>query len=246
MSREREGPIARQIPEAARRALRVVGGNVDALCEAATLAFADDMPVACRRDCTACCRLVVTCSMAEAMAIHVALDEAGRAEWFQRSGQHLCRAQVEAMGQPGTTTLTWQRRSISCVLLTTDGDCSVYEDRPRTCRMYLALGDTAPAACSVPGADVASPDFRVQNKGVVAACADISDELGLPQFMLPLPLALLWAHEFRTRGPAAWRRTAEAEFGTSDPLQLTMHWAGLETGGIRTTTACSASGARGR
>jgi len=104
--------------------------------------------VKCKRGCSACCRLHVTISEAEAKLIRIAADEI---KWPIDADRLKVQAQAASVEQ-------WRDLppdARACVFLTKAGECAIYEYRPGACRKYLVITD--PADCD----SVAKPGHRV-------------------------------------------------------------------------------------
>ena len=96
-------------------------GRVDDLTHLIAERRAGDL--ACGRGCTACCRVQLTLSPVEAMAVRVALaglSRATRERIRARAGSLAREEQLE--------------RHTPCVMLEEDGGCAIYASRPLVCR----------------------------------------------------------------------------------------------------------------
>lgn len=97
--------------------------------------------VYCARGCSACCTLMVNCTLTEAQLIAPGLDEeqAGRVRAYalrlaQLAGE--CGSDLKGF-------LQRQRREMgACPLLDREGSCSVYDLRPLSCRALLATRES--------------------------------------------------------------------------------------------------------
>ncbi|MDE1948749.1 MAG: YkgJ family cysteine cluster protein [Burkholderiales bacterium] len=143
-------PLARSLADAV----------VRQTCDAAAAA---GEPVSCRAGCGACCSHLVAVSEIEARRIGEVVDglaEPRRSEVlarFERARERLAEAGLlDELERPQDWTgeryhrLTgaYFRLSLPCPFLE-QGSCSIYEERPLTCREYHVVSD--PAHCALPG-----------------------------------------------------------------------------------------------
>jgi len=125
-------------------------------------AASEGLPVTCRRGCSACCRQIVPVSVTEAINLINVIDEMPperKAIIMERFRD--AKAKIEAAGlltpfKPGKLTNMDVQRDVAlryfylglpCPFLENDA-CSIYEDRPLSCREYLAV--SPPPNCSDP------------------------------------------------------------------------------------------------
>lgn len=108
----------------------------------------------CHKGCSACCELLVLVSRTEADLI------------IERQREHITRALPELIAQAreihellltlrashdekqilGSLTDEWWKRRRPCALLASDGSCTVYRNRPFSCRQYAVRNE--PAVCA--------------------------------------------------------------------------------------------------
>lgn len=118
--------------------LRVLQGELDrAMMVAAAPAGGFGIPVTCVRGCNACCSQQVLATKPEAHAILEAVAEQGGQAVQQLARR--CREQLAALGASADDRHAWWAGRTACVLLTPEGLCSVYRERPATCRTYLVV-----------------------------------------------------------------------------------------------------------
>jgi len=204
--------------------------------------------VSCTKGCTHCCYLLVTAMFVEAVSIIRHLRDQGRLDEFLRvEGPRLAQL-AEVMEHPDTNTLSYVQRHERCPMLAPNGTCTVYEQRPLTCRCYSVISD--PRDCAVPGGDVLVPDRRqLRGEGLEALLHLSSPQV--PPTMLPLPVGLQWGAILVLQGEGALRALLRGHPGNpyEDPDRATLYWARLETMDgktydIRTTEDGEAIGCR--
>jgi len=104
-------------------------------------------PLTCQAHCSSCCSEPLTVSRVEARHIWDRLPEETRQTLVPR-----IQAWMVAMETSGLVTfqsnnldaVQYRRLNLVCPLLSADGLCSVYADRPTSCRLHMAVG---PRAC---------------------------------------------------------------------------------------------------
>lgn len=129
-------------------------------------AFAE---VTCRAGCAGCCHQSVQVSLDE-VELLAQLVESGRVE----IDRDLLKRQAEFVGDE---TEWWKLPASEkrCVFLNGQNKCSVYEDRPITCRKYFVTTD--PAICSTPTAEVGVMNLiHVEIFGTAAADIDQNEK----------------------------------------------------------------------
>jgi Fe-S-cluster containining protein len=97
----------------------------------------------CHKGCSGCCHCEV----------EVTTDEAELLAELLRAGLEIDRARLARQATRPRKSLAWVvplSRESRCVMLGTDGDCRVYEDRPSICRKHLVVN--SPDACVTLGA----------------------------------------------------------------------------------------------
>ena len=124
--------------------------------------------VSCRVGCHACCRHVVSISTAEARRIAELVDAQPpeRADQLRRRfetvRQHMQQAAPRPEAKAGARAeiafaLAWFRQHLDCPFLE-DGACSIYADRPISCREYLVT--SSPEGCETLDPEVVQPLTR--------------------------------------------------------------------------------------
>lgn len=185
---------------------------------------AEGNAIRCVRGCDACCRLMVTCSIPEALVMVHRMRLDGTLRAFIRAAPW--SAVEEDLHRDGMTTLEWMTLEHPCVHLDTDAhECRVYEARPAACRGWAVVSD--PALCAIPDSPVASPDRRPERDEVLLAAMALADDLQIPNVMLPLALAMKWACIIQADGTPALRRAIEGTAFANDHA-ITFYWAGME------------------
>jgi Fe-S-cluster containining protein len=175
-------------------------------------------PVACREGCAACCRQLVPISPAEAFLLADLVDAlpearreivqarfASRRERVERSwiGYALRHHLAEEGPRATELALAYHKLQLECPFLE-DERCSIYEDRPATCREYAVV--TRKENCRFPSRTV------IRRVPVTLAFSEAlgrisAARLGLAEERLPLLDALAWAEAH----PSERRRTFPAE-----------------------------------
>lgn len=100
--------------------------------------------IKCTKRCFGCCKQAVTCSEDEALLLYNVLREDNikiDREKMRRQSPHTMK-----------TWLSQSESDLSCIFLSSHGNCKVYEYRPFVCRSFLSLSD--PRNCD-PGNGVA-------------------------------------------------------------------------------------------
>lgn len=214
-----------------RHHLRVLYSMIDTVQNEAHRQLAKHgQPVSCGEGCDSCCHLFVTVMFPEAIAIVERLRDEGRLDDFVRDQWTRLVELSERATQPGLTTNQWLEEWHACPLLV-DKRCSVYEDRPTSCRFHEAVSE--PALCAVPGSTVKSPDYMRFKQQTMTAIDDIASEAGLPMYMGPLPTMLLWSIILVRDGLDALR--AHTKGHPADPFEkgfgALVFWSAVEAGG---------------
>jgi hypothetical protein len=113
------------------------------MIEAEMAKLPPELPITCARGCAACCHLEVQISASEGQLL------AGRV----RAGHVIDRARLREQASRPDRSEAWMAgvvRANRCVFLDEEDACSVYEERPATCRKHLV---TTPAVlCADPNA----------------------------------------------------------------------------------------------
>ena len=145
----------------------------------------------CKRGCTACCRILTSISVAEAVAV---------AEWLLdndprwRDRLPALRRAALADDAEGLTNASRARDGTPCGLLDASGDCAAYPARPAACRFHLSF---SPAEwCDAeknPGHRIQSPDLTPAETAVWTVAARVSEALGSQRWM-QAPVSLLVLH----------------------------------------------------
>lgn len=169
--------------------------------------------VSCKMGCGACCRHLVPISQLEAQHLRDLVDampESRRTELlrrFQEAREKLDRAGLlDRLRHPERDTeqvcktdqvvtqvcealyADYFRLRIACPFLEEES-CSIYEDRPVTCRQYLV---TSPAEnCAQPSAEIHSVELPLRP---LEGLLRFGGSPGAPPAWVPLILALEWAH----------------------------------------------------
>ena len=161
--------------------------------------------ISCRKGCGACCCNLVAISEVEARRIAEVVDEMPEPrQSLIRQRFDLARQRLESAGllpilersaewtdaEYGNLVATYFRERLSCPFLEA-GSCSIYEDRPITCREYLVV--SPPAYCAeddskgVVQVRMLLPVFNAVAQWQTAAPAHLMERV------VPLILAPAWA-----------------------------------------------------
>jgi len=104
-------------------------------------------PVTCRAGCSSCCSEPLTVSKLEAQHIWDRLPEETRQAMVPKIQAWVVAMEtsgLQAFHSDGLDAVQYRRLNLVCPLLSADGLCSVYADRPTSCRLHMAVG---PRAC---------------------------------------------------------------------------------------------------
>lgn len=137
---------------------------------------ADPVPVSCKKGCGACCNMSVSVNLIEAELLvkyakehNIPIDEA------------YLKRQLEVMPE----ALPFHSAVSSCIFLTKDKTCGIYDARPFACRKYLVV--TPAEKCNIPK----YPNFQVRDiifprvEEVVSAVDTAAERIGsMPEMLL--------------------------------------------------------------
>ncbi len=224
-------------PVAAEEVLPAVRRIHDALVEGAKrLAARDGKAVSCQRGCAACCRQVAAVADVEARALAnlvAALPEPRRGIVEARFVDALARMEAADLARPlmeagesgdaGPAShrlgVAYHRLAIACPFLE-DEACSIYADRPLSCRQYMVV--SPPVHCQT----LESPEVHALTvHGMAGALQELTAaEPGARRRWIALPAILDWARanpvtSERKPGPAwiAKLLAAAAKTGPTPP-----------------------------
>lgn len=175
LERARTAPAAIQQHEIAAlhlEGVRALDASTEELLRSAPAGAAITAKIACRKGCTFCCHSQVEVSIVEAIAIAHAI--AGSPDLS--AGVRTAAPKVR-----GLSALARMQAHIPCPLLR-DGACSVYTDRPRSCRALTSYDVSAcedeferPAAERAPRPTFTWPRYvaTALTSGVAMACSEL-------------------------------------------------------------------------
>jgi hypothetical protein len=157
-------------------------------------------PVSCSKGCHHCCYLMATTSLPEAMLI---------ARWLavQKPFSYFLWVTKLLLAAREVSTVTddaeWFDRQRPCVFLK-DTLCEIYPVRPGCCRWHLVT--SPPFDCSIEAGNgsrtLVYDTKELEQKAVrLAVAAHDENPVFGPIGMGPIPLAVLYALRFMTRGP---------------------------------------------
>lgn len=141
----------------------------------------NNVKVQCRTGCNHCCNLVVSTSLPEAMHMVVAI---GEARMLAMIPAWIVDAKFLARATEQEVQNYWR----PCSMLSTEGLCSIYDQRPFSCRSHVSFSD--PEQCSEPHLE------HARLAGAHMLCAHYTLQLGnigLPNAMAPMSYSLLAA-----------------------------------------------------
>jgi Fe-S-cluster containining protein len=143
-------------------------------------AFLQGKTVSCKAGCAACCKILVHCSLAEAMDIveqHFGQVRELRPRLQELSSRLMSNADMTAYY--GTR----------CVFLDGNDRCSIYEHRPMVCRTHYAESPAEDCAAG-PRGKVKLHDTRTIMAEATVRAMEASTQ---PHCLLPIPMAILVA-----------------------------------------------------
>lgn len=162
----------------------------------------------CVKGCNACCRQLVEVSISEALLIaerYTSLLLSKRAELktqaaaaeallrAERLGGEVAAADLDAMKDALTRMAdVWWREKRTCVLLTPEGLCGIYEHRPLVCRSYHVTSDPEDCARDETHDVTVVKYHEAEQMARLLLMQDERQTLGAAMFA-PLPLALWMA-----------------------------------------------------
>ncbi len=170
-------------------------------CDPVAERAAKEMHATCTKGCAACCRLLVTAPLAEAVTIAVHLFQ--RPDWqtFIPALIAKLEAQLDEYHPARLTAAAHFEKQLPCVFLGEDNLCQIYSVRPTVCRTHYAV--SPPANCSHGAADstVRSIDLRrlrVLAFEVEAHVQGKGRELAAPLPVMMFGVLMMLANEART------------------------------------------------
>ncbi len=175
LERARSAPAAVQRQEIAalhREAVRALDASTDDFLRRAPVGAGIAGKIACRKGCNFCCHSLVEVSIVEAIAV---------ADVIAASPDLCASVRTVAPKVRGLSALARMQAHIPCPLLREDA-CSVYADRPRSCRALTSYDVAAcedefahPAAERPPRLMFAWPRFLAMalTSGLATACSEL-------------------------------------------------------------------------
>lgn len=135
--------------------------------------------IPCRLGCSACCYILATVTLAEAIHLVAALKIGGH-----KFDHDAIRRQFEIVIDPAMDLPKWQDAQEPCVALVGDR-CAAYDARPLTCRAHYVVGP--PEDCSPPAKGVLGIDSRGFLDIGMPPIMVASQRVGVPLSYGPLP-----------------------------------------------------------
>lgn len=178
------------------RKLKVLYERIDPILERGS----DQYATTCVRGCHHCCYLATTITIPEALLILDTLSrDPYRWRWFEQKLPDLMEL-AEKLENRETTRESWFDQKIPCVFLR-DGECSIYEVRPTVCRTHISTDDPFQCSHEAPrGAPVRRLDTNHLDNLVWSESQRYMNREKLPLGYAPLPMVLIWAYTYWTRG----------------------------------------------
>jgi len=151
-------------------------------------AHQDYIPISCKKGCNWCCQQMVFITQAEASLLVSKLQDR-----IKTQPQIIDKLKEQSKYNEGQIDEFWllPKEKSACVFLTSNGLCSVYKDRPNSCRNLMVTSE--PSFCSKESQN--NVEKFVSVNGEIMASAVLS----LPnQVYEPMPILLL--KEMKNRG----------------------------------------------
>ena len=183
------------------------------------------MGTTCTKKCDSCCYLLTTITLAEGilLAEHL-LDEPN---WFSLIPK--LREATLAYCYEGITPASYLDKRIPCIFLDTkERLCTIYNNRPGTCRYHHVISN--PANCSPDhptGITAALPTRKLLHEvWELSRILALQSEVGQYNSLAPLPLMLLYCMLGITTGGKGKRLLREAAAGLPTPSGFLEHYGG--------------------
>jgi Fe-S-cluster containining protein len=189
--------------------------TVDGWCDAARSAI----DIGCEAGCSACCTILVSVTLPEAMALLE--NKQGRAAFDRHRDAIEESARLFFERHPSTKVKPWAARKQACPFLEHDR-CSVYRSRPINCRTHLAIAKCRPFQDGNGYVDAR----EIQHVGYRLA-VNAAARIGVPFVVGPMHPLLVIADEIVARGLDA----ASKRFGDDmlSPLKAAVFWGWCES-----------------
>lgn len=208
--------------------LRVMEGLYGAIDRSLVSLYGrSDVP--CKKGCCDCCYQLVTASIIEALYILIPLaKDKEKAGIFNQFILPKIKEQAELMEK--ATVDSWWKKEIPCVFLSSEL-CSIYSRRPVACRTCIVIGTQE--RCSRGSIkEVMKFDHREMTAEGIKASTEVSDKLGIPTIIAPLPVSLGLATRLLNGGVSFFRSYIR---GTvyENALIAASYWAKIEPNGSK-------------
>lgn len=172
-------------------------------------------PVSCRKHCTHCCHQVAVMSLFEALGIVAYLAEINRLFWIDNAWE-LMREQTRMLSDPKMDREKWYLLRQPCMFLGSEDLCLIYPVRPQACRTHVSLDDPDNCKPGYPG-KIRSIDAEPAEMYMLGHGTKHMEQFGVVNAMLPIPVAMAWAHIAWTKGIDALKATiAKTPWGRSE------------------------------
>lgn len=201
--------------KAAKRVLPVYRQTVDGWAQGIAEADEAKKQISCKRGCHHCCFNLVKATLAEGAAVAAHLVETDQFEKYRPQLEKTARLATSVVDSGDEGSFRYLASKTPCAFLK-DGECSVYDLRPMSCRTYYVA--TSPDNCSPdrPGAEVGVVDARVV-AGVFLTHIVKATHPHIPAFIGDFPSTVLSGKELIERSPSSFKRWLQkSEFLTSD------------------------------
>lgn len=173
---------------------------------------ADSLQTTCRKGCSDCCHLLISVTFPEAVAIAEELLRNPAREGQMKRLMPTLYAQIATIAEgaekkePGH----YFKAGSPCVFLDSETKtCTIYEQRPSSCRLHYVV--TEPALCS-PTVEATVGRVNMEDISLrhLRVAEHVSMQASVPLWSGPFQVMLLWALKLLTEGRSAIE-TAHAE-----------------------------------
>jgi Fe-S-cluster containining protein len=183
--------------------------------------------ISCKTGCNHCCYQLVSVHMPEALAILDHYASPGNALPSQRNSLVEWINEKSKWIATGTVTEDiWFRKKTKCAFLSSEGLCRIYGIRPLPCRAHFSLSDSQFCSPDTPEAKIVRPDFRAMQQRMILRLIGVCHEAGLPEGLIPFPVALQWGMVVRERGVTGLRMLlSKTNIPAYSPVDHGFYWA---------------------
>jgi len=168
-------------------------------------------PTTCQVGCDHCCYLLNLVSFPEAVVVarHVLADPFQASLLPRLLGK--LYDQLPAVANALADRDAYFQQQVPCVFLY-EHKCRVYTARPGSCRHYAVVSD--PSLCAPTGVHtVQSIDTRDIRFALLEEAIEVSRKEGVPFWVGPFQVILIWALKYAAEGPQALRDAENEDHG---------------------------------